>query len=257
VMNLTDLIIVYLACGAPFAVYFFLQNRENLNPVRLWLKTILVSLFWFLYGYVFLHRFVTKKLHNSQFAEKNQADSLKKLKIDEFEKTFAQYLLQNNGGISLFDFRETFERYVGLTLLLFQTDENVPTDSEFFRIAEHQNAKLGQICLQRRNRLRLLAHQTQAREDLLKIFSEMRRNAFDTKKLEFSMVEFFKIIEDDEANKFLVQIFRQPTQTEKTFPVRDLEIELWNSKEPKTLTARQTTLSLPIIQTTTVLPKPD
>ena len=45
-MNWNDLIIIYLACGAPFAVYYYLQNR-NLNEKNyLYLKTLFRFLVW-------------------------------------------------------------------------------------------------------------------------------------------------------------------------------------------------------------------
>ena len=147
-----------------------------------------------------------------------QADSKKRSKIDEFEKFFSNYLLKNEIKISLFDFRETFERYVGLTFSLSESDEGIPVENEFFRIVQHKNVKLGQICLQRRNRLRLLTHQNIAREDLLKIFAGMHSGVVDSKKLEFSAVEFFKLIEDLEAGNLLDEIFSSTIANRKDFP---------------------------------------
>jgi hypothetical protein len=37
-MNLIDFFIIYLACGAPFGVYYFLQHRGGLDSRLLWLK---------------------------------------------------------------------------------------------------------------------------------------------------------------------------------------------------------------------------
>jgi hypothetical protein len=257
-MNLTDLIIIYLACGAPFGVYYFLQNRENLNSAQLWLKTVLVILFWFLFIYVFFHKYVTKKLHDLKFVEINQTDSRKRLKIDALEKTFSGYLLQNEVEISLFEFREIFERYVGLTLALPENIEIVPDENEFFLITKHNNATLGQICLQRRNRLRLQSHQIKAREELLNVFAKMLSNVVEAKKMEFSLVEFFNLTEDFEAKTILDDIFRPASQIEKTLTVPELENEIWNSKENKRLQNQPTTiLNLPNLTTSTGMPKPE
>lgn len=256
-MKLVDLIIIYLACGAPFGVYFFLQNRENLISTQLWLKSFLTGLLWIPFALKLFHCFVTKKLYKTQFAVTNQADSVKKLKIDEFEKTFSNYLFKNDCDLSLFEFRENFERYIGLTLSLPKDSENIVTDSEFFRITNHNNLKLGEICLQRRNRLRLESHQTQARKDLLKSFAIINLNLGEAKKFRFQVFEFFGVFEDLEAQTKLDEIFQSTTQTENGDNVKQMEKDVWKSKEHKPLPTNQKVLNLQTMQRTTLMSKPD
>ncbi len=256
-MKLVDLIIIYLACGAPFGVYFFFQNRENLISTQLWLKSFLNGLLWIPFALKLFHRFVTNKLHNTQFVVTNQTDSVIRLKIDGFEKIFSNYLFKNDCDLSLFEFRETFERYIGLTLSLPKDSETIVTDSEFFRITNHKNSKLGEICLQRRNRLRLESHQTQARKDLLKFFAIINLNILEAKKFRFQVFEFFGIFEDLEAQAKLDEIFQSTTQTENGDNVKQMENEVWKSKEHKPLPTQQTVLNLQTIQRTTLMSKPD
>ncbi len=256
-MNFTDLIIIYLTCGAPFGVYFFFQNRENYDIFQRLLKSLLIGLFWIPTGFRFLHQFVIKKLLKSQFAENNSTDSSQKVKITQFERVFSKYLLKNNCEISLFDFRETFERYVGLTLSIPKENEIIITDSDFFRISNHQNFKLGEICLQRRNRLRLQSHQTQARQDLFQLFAKINSNDLEAKIIKSQAFEFFGVLEDFDAQNGLTEIFCNLPQTENSFPVNPLEKEVWNSKEHKPSPANQPVLNLHPISATTLMSKPD
>jgi hypothetical protein len=45
-MNLTDFLIIYFACGAPFGVYYFLQNRSDSVSSKLWLNAFFTFAFW-------------------------------------------------------------------------------------------------------------------------------------------------------------------------------------------------------------------
>lgn len=261
-MNLLELSIIYLACGAPFGVYFFFQKHETQrlwqkSPV-LWLNCVLISLLWLPYSFKLLQGFVTKKLRKYEFVEKNQSDSQLLEKIDEFEKSFAQILLMEKTGIALFDFRETFQRYVGLSLEYFsEVIEQTTESNELYRLIEHKKPQLGTICLNRRNRLRLKNHQNQARIDFLQLIKRINSGQISKEKFSPIVFGFAKLINDVELTAGIQQIFENSTQTDNDFTVRNMEIEVWNPIEQKPLPTKKTALNLPTISVGAMMSKQD
>jgi hypothetical protein len=198
-MSLVDFTILYFACGSPFAVYYFIQNRN-------WFKSIIIWMLWIPYSLRLLQRKVTSKL---SFDKKLVSDS----EIELIQKEIEQIVFENDSKLSLFEFREVFERYVGLTLTKKQKNNQIgENEINIFRVVKHENPKLGAICLNRRNQFKLNYHQTLARKDFLKAVNEVQ-----SQKLQLSSLKLFRILEDDEA--------------EKTLNVGKSELDLWNTNQ--------------------------
>lgn len=261
-MNYIDFIIIYLTCGAPFGVYYFLQQRDKIklgqNVTFIWLKCGVITFFWFPFAIKLLQRFVTNKLQKSKFAETNQVDSSLKEKIEVYEKEVLQILLIEKIRISPFEFRETLERFVGLTLNCSNKikDSNV-TISEFYEINTHENAKLATICLNRRNRLRLQYHQTLASRDFLRLIEKINAELVENEIFSTLSIDFATLFEDIEFTAKLKQIFDTSTQNEYDFIVTEREQYLWNPIKPKPRLTNETTLNLPTISTTATMLKRD
>lgn len=243
-MNTVDLIIIYLTCGAPFGVYYFYQQRDFSNKLR---RSVLVTLFWFPFAFKLLHSFVTKKFPKTKFDEKSLTDS--------FEKKFAQILLEENVDVLLFDFRETFERYIGLTKAV-STEANA-AEAEIFQITNHGNKKLATKLLNRRNRSRLITHQILARRDFLRLIEKIYSGVFKQEKVRTLTVDFVKLIKDEEALAELHRIFQNPTQSASESPVNDMESEVWNPIEPKQLPTPRKPLNFRTMSATAITSKPD
>ena len=231
-MNLTDLFIIYFAGGAPFAVYYFLQNRHGKKTVSLRLKNLLVLLFWLPFAVFLL-------LKNRRFPEfdflraafNKNADGEK---IYSFQKQIESVLLESGSDVSIFDFREIFERYAGLTIAA-QNNANGESEKEIFRTAENENVELGAICLHRRNRNKLVRHQTEARRDFLQFVEQLSDSISDTELLQYSAIESAKILKDDAAQKSLEKMFAENLQTGKHLNVEYSEKDLWKPQERKPL----------------------
>ncbi|MBX7174363.1 MAG: hypothetical protein K1X72_25550 [Pyrinomonadaceae bacterium] len=264
-MKFTDLIIIYLTCGAPFGVYFFIQQRENYlntklwqNSSKLWLKCLLVTLIWVPFAIKLLQKFVTKKLLFNKFAENEQKDSIAKQKIDFLLSEFSQILLEVKTEIPLFHLRETFERYVGLTLERNHSKETGTVSiNEIFQITKHENPDLGTICLNRRNRLRLEQHQTLARKDFLRIIKAFIKCGVEKNKLSSLTTEFANLIGDLDLKDEIKKNFANSWQTEKVFHVTTSEDELWNPESHKQLIAKETNLNLQNLTVTATTLNPD
>lgn len=264
-MKLTDLIIIYLTCGAPFGVYFFIQQRENYlntnlwqNSSKLWLKCLLVTFFWIPFAIQLFQKFVTKKLLFNKFAENSQKDSQTKQKIEILLSEFSQILLEVKTEIPLFHLRETFERYVGLTLESNSLKEiGTGSINELFQISQHEKPELGTICLNRRNRLRLEQHQTLARKDFLRIIKTFINCGVEKKKLSSLTTEFANLIGDFNLIIEINKLFANSPQTAKVFNVTTSEAELWNPESHKHSLAKEPNLNLQTLTVTATTLNPD
>lgn len=249
VMNTSDFLIIYLACGAPFAVYFFLQNRKNLSPRMLWLKSFLTVFVWIPYAFLLLNDFATKKSRAGR-ENNNQASSNEKLR--EIQKQLLDLQLEAERKISPFEFREILERYAGLTNFCnFEDKAPSAAEREIFRIALRKNTGLAANCLHRRNRQRLLFHQTLARKDFLQIITKLKFSVINTEKLSDLAINFVEILNDPEAKESLAGIFNETLQNKDKISVRELETVVWKSKEQKPLTANQTPIHLQALRAAT------
>ncbi|MGI8469223.1 MAG: hypothetical protein ACR2N3_12305 [Pyrinomonadaceae bacterium] len=232
-MKLSDFLIIYLACGAPLGVYFFLQHRNKQNPVRIYLQSFALVFVWIPYAVRLLHDFITK--HFRQTSPKKSAG-----KPEDLQKKISQILFESDSNISVFEFREIIERYIGLTTANNSADD-FPSkrDEEIFRVALRQNVKLGAECLRRRNRLRVERHQTLARADFLQLVHKLSYSVAETEKLHSLTIEFVKTLGDTEAQKSLDKIFEKILQIGNKNPVQHLEKEIWTTTEHKQSTARK------------------
>ena len=179
---------------------------------------------WIPYSFRVFHTKVTSKL---SFDKNFATDS----EIEIIQKEIEQIVFENNTKLSLFEFREVFERYVGLTLSNKQKNDQIgENETDIFRVAKSENVKLGAICLHRRNQFKLKYHQTLARRDFLKVINE-----FQSKKLKLFSLKLFRILEDNEA--------------EKTLNINKSELEIWNTNQPNftkkpTLTLQTSAINL-------------
>ena len=261
-MNLLEFSIVYLTCGAPVGVYYFFQQRENSffqqKPFKLWLKCLLITFFWLPFALKLLLSGIEKRLHKNKFAEINRADSLLNDKFHNFEQSLSKIITKKTTEISIFDFRETFQRYVGLTLEnthkpIFDKNES----NDIFQISNHENPKLATICLARRNRLQFERHQTIARKDFLGMLEKLNLESAAKENLSALVFEFANLINDVELTAGLQQIFADSQQTNNSFTVKKMENEKWNPNEYKQFPTPKPNLNLSAISATTMMSKPD
>jgi hypothetical protein len=239
-MNAFEIFILYLSCGAPFGVYFFFQHRKNSRRAPIVLKSFLTVFVWIPYALRLLNANVTKKLSVSKPGAAVDADSgfLKK-RLDEIEKQMQQILVGSRTETSVFEFREVFQRYSGLTLALrLRADEIGENEREVFKIANHENAELGAKCLHRRNRLRLEFHQRLASRDFLKLLAKF--SFCEAEKLRAAALEFATLLDDGETRRAIENLFAaasdsspQISQDSAVKQGEKEEVAVWNAKEHK------------------------
>lgn len=249
-MNLSDFLIIYLACGAPCGVYFFLQNRKKLSTGNLWLKSFLTVFVWIPYAFRLLHDFYTRRKLSRRLLQKSDFDK----QLADAVKRLVALFQDSKSRISVFETREVVERYAGLTVAWKAADADVPDqkEKEIFRISLRQNATLATICLHRRNRTRLSAHQNQARLDFLQIVAELKSSAPDRAELKKAVFDFVELIGDREARKPLANALLEEPQSPDRRRVSDSEKVLWKARKPQPSPATRKSIPLTALTTTTM-----
>jgi len=258
-MNLTDFIIIYLACGAPFGVYYFLQSRNKTESPIIWLKIFLTFFFWIPFALLFVRQFLfSKKVLHPNYHSTSVFEAKDNGNIYLIQKEIEKKISESRLKVSLFEFRETLERYVGLTLANQEASTKVSErGKEIFRIAENSNVELAANCLHRRNRKLLAFHQTEARKDFLQMIGKLSDSMTDKKNLENLAIGFVRLLKDKQAEKNLEKIFAANLQTDIPPSVLHLEKDLWNPQEHKLLHAQPNSTHFQAIRATTALRRKD
>ena len=151
-MGVFDLLIVYLAFAAPFAVSEYLHRHDLARALG-------VFAFWPLSAW----RLVSRQLG----ARKNAGRAFDERTSRIFAKL--QRELSDDGAQAL-EFRDVFDRYVGLTLEA--NHDELPSDTksaELFRISGRENSRTASATIGRRNAARLRRHHTDARTRFLEL----------------------------------------------------------------------------------------
>lgn len=238
-MNLYDFLIIYLACGAPLGVYYFLQNRKSPKTEQHWLKTLLHFVFWMPFAYRLLRQSnLFQSAFNNIFGGTNALDAQNEKRIHLIQKQLEKIFLESSLKLSIYEVREILDRYVGLTLecQFEQTNsQTARTENEIFQIAAHKNAHLAEICLQRRNRKRLSFHQTEARRDFLNLISQLFRIDSMNESLKLTAIEFTTLLNDEEAREVIEKMFEPEAQTLDALSVKNTETAIWKSETQKPL----------------------
>lgn len=246
-MNLTDFIIIYLTGGAPFAVHFFLRRRAANDRKKLWLKTALAFVFWLPLAFLTFRQFKKSKWRAVSNLNNNFPDEIT---LSATQKNLEAFLRATDSPISLFEFRQTIERYADLTILSNDATEKPTTrETEVFRRANRKDVEIAAVCLHRRNRKRLAFHQTEARKDFLRTIEILHGSLQNADRFGNAVNEFVQILKDSTAQENVEKIFAANLQTGKPPRLNYLETEvLWKPEMPEplhtpTARSRQTILA--------------
>lgn len=162
---LINLIIIYFACGSPIGVYRITRIARSRSPRVTAIGAYFIL--WPIFVPAILRRSV---LHNDALTgakiERLIAGIRREMETIAFAAAFAHLI---------YEFREVFARYTGLTILLHCNSPSNASDA-LFNLGKHENTALAAACYNRRNRERLLFHQTRARRDLIALLETMARS---------------------------------------------------------------------------------
>lgn len=159
-MLLIDVIVIYLACGTPFAVAGLVKREAPFNPRHV-LTSVGTVLYWPLLLPGRIRYFSRRKrsgADNADGARRNVDEAqLRSLLEIEWSRAF--------GADDIKAFRETIQRYTALSREL--SSASIRRGSELAAIVGHPDPDLNGMCLDRRNRQRLELHRTNARTELI------------------------------------------------------------------------------------------
>ena len=217
-MNFSEAIIIYLACGAPFGVYYFVNQRNRYKSVLI--QTIFITVVWIPFAFALLKRYFSGILRESGRSKKIAS---KDQEILNAKKTLEQAFLRSDIGISVFEIREVMDRYIGLSVSAIDEDKTDFSNPQFFEAAGNQNAQLALKCFQRRNRKLLYFHQTLAGQDF---FNLIAKTFFDTDIKNVSL-KLVQLLNDAITEKKLKLLFAGRQQIEPENGVQKSEKEIW------------------------------
>ncbi len=229
--------IIYLACGAPFGVHYFFSGKTR--DALAFFKSAAVSLFWLPAAFQSLHREVANRLQKTDFDVKSHLDSDERERIERAKKRFEQFIPKNRSGL-IFEFRELIERYSGLVRAdRAEIDAARTKIGELFPVSGHRKPELGMICLNRRNRLRLKSHLSQARGEFVELLATLfNLNVSRKKELSSLAREFVKLLDDTDALDLIESLFNEIPQEDDKNSVIVPEKVLWNLKNQSLSTTK-------------------
>ena len=167
-MNPGDLLIIYLAFGAPIAVYKYLQNRSARTTLRL-ASSVMTLLFWIPAAARIVYLYFTNANLADAFVSAPD-EELEYKRIGTARDALGTALIRSTEGLSVHDVRDTIERYIGLANAVGQEEFDVTVTHPIFEAVGRSDGSTATACLNRRNKNRLERHCRWARQDFLMLF---------------------------------------------------------------------------------------
>ncbi|HYJ90706.1 MAG TPA: hypothetical protein VEV84_05310 [Pyrinomonadaceae bacterium] len=165
-MLILDLLIIYLACGSPFAVSRLLKEETYYSLPDV-LSSVAVMFYWpFLIPQIIKR--VYRQRSNIYSSTEDDVDS----RVNELQEKLEQEWCAAFTSERLNVFRDTLLRYIRISLEL-NVDPASDDNSELLIVAGHTDADVGDACLERRNRKKLELHQTSSRIELIEAIDSL------------------------------------------------------------------------------------
>ena len=169
-MTPAELLIIYLAAGAPFGVYAFFDQADRSANLHITLP-ILKFAVWPVFAVQLIIREISGRFSNSSSriasSRQNRAEQAEKLRLDI---TSTVVFENNRERRKLLD---EFERFAGITAAVSEAEQNgKPSTPIVLEAGGHPSPSLGAKCILRRNRARLLEHRNRAFEGFV---AELRK----------------------------------------------------------------------------------
>jgi len=165
-MTFADAIVVHFAFGSPFGVY---QITRGVRSGRSAASVAAYFILWPLFAAGFFRAWLA--------SESPSENVTFEVKVNSIRRKIEEAAFSNGNSASIFEFREVFARYTGLTMALNQP--KIDPKRQLLEISEHAHIELASACLARREFRRLSLHQAEAGaefEKLIEGLCEKHRN---------------------------------------------------------------------------------
>jgi hypothetical protein len=196
-MKFSEILIVYLACGSPFAVnYLFAVSQKS--AIYTSLSTAMVLCLWPARLVTHLIRVTERAFVSDDYShDTGELDSTSRSKVYELRSTLERMLFPNGRSSDRLQFREMVERYCGLAFAKSEFDRPHSVErNELAWIAHHPNPRLAEICINRRNEKRIRAHFAASSEDLFTTFSGSMRSSLKSRQIAAVAEELAELLGD-------------------------------------------------------------
>jgi hypothetical protein len=186
-----ELITVYLAIGAPFAVSqgMNLRGEGKAETITVLLQSLRAALLWPLAAWPWLRQKLARPASATGYSNRHTGPEAKEQRAALAELTLLVRALPSCVSVAETErlwqqCRDAMEKYTGLTSSVYQLDKDASLSArayELFRLEGRAGEDLLRAgrCLQRRNAARLKAHQIHARQEFLRVLEEINRRLDD------------------------------------------------------------------------------
>lgn len=216
-MTIIDLLIIYLAFGAPIAVYKYFRNRGT-EFIRRILVSSLTFFFWLPAAIEIGYLYLINAYSRGAFVSRWDSDSSGE-RLSAMRESVSTELIKLSRGSNLHDVRETVDRYVGLADAVLNSNGQAPERNELFKAAGRESYQLSSICLMRRNLHRLERHHIKASADFVEQFERSAHGQDASFSLEAG-IELARQLDDHYTVKQLIAL-------------KVKRAEVWNSELQK------------------------
>jgi hypothetical protein len=266
-MRWSEIIIIYLAIGAPFGVHFVVQNQPvTRNRI---LKAIGIVLLFPLFAFRYLFNSKDVKSYTDEKLERAKRSLFAAL----YEIRMQTQVIKEKENVErlVYVIRENVEEYSGLARVcesLSETDTPSEHELEVFRIAgcKGDELKTAASCMHRRNVRQIKAHHNTARNDLLHALAEIEEcanqdfllmNSSDARQINESLLRLYanavavlSLIEDKKAVAVVTRLFDKTSARLRKVEADDDKQEVLGEekcistvRQPLVSASQQTTLT--------------
>lgn len=200
---LINLIIIYFACGSPIGVYRVTRATHRRLPGQ----AAAVGAYFILWP-IFATAILRRLLNDNAKSLRSDLER----KLGSIRGKIETLAFAGSPALSVFELREVFSRYTGLTLALNSVG-TVFSSNELFTIARHGNAALASACMDRRTRRRLSFHQSRSRLEFVALLAAISRSEPNRKEIIGCAVQVADLLNDKESSERFNKLARTGVQT--------------------------------------------
>ena len=193
-MDLLDLAIIYLACGAPFAVQYSFRSKDHGRAEKA-ARCVLAGLAWPILTFLYVRDAVQRLGHRTPV----QCET--KHLIDDIRQGLENSVDLSGRPDAAFEFRRTVLRWAELAVAVRQPTAS-PAAEGVWEISGHTRPDIASNAYIHREKRLLDAHFEAARKDMLGLAGSLRSNA------EFRMraLEAARSLDDEVSVQALTEI---------------------------------------------------
>lgn len=201
-VGFSDVIVAYLALGAPFGVAGYLRHSAAGAPRALARGTALAAVWPGVLAFWAVDRLSGRRF--SRLVVGNRTGTVEREQLLESVRRRLEVVVGSARGASAaFEFREVSERYIGLAEAVAGIDHRPdPTlFADFFGTAGSPAPQTASVCLSRRSANRLRSHHARATEELLGFVRGCGRLAESERD---GLLTLFGVLGDDAARSLFL-----------------------------------------------------